>query len=83
MCRRNWRKGGGGNLKPNARGLTDQVKGCPHRAAGDLCRDGLYAEEMFFSIIALYAIHDFEYFGNAIHDLNIFRKPSTKLFLKI
>jgi hypothetical protein len=25
----NWRKGGGGNLNPNARGLTEQVRGCP------------------------------------------------------
>jgi hypothetical protein len=46
-------RGGGGNLNPNARDLTEQVRGCPHRAAGELCRDGLYAEEMFFSIIAL------------------------------
>jgi hypothetical protein len=38
---------GGGNLNPNARGLTEQVRGCPHHAAGELCRDGLYAEEMF------------------------------------
>jgi hypothetical protein len=25
----------GGNLNPNGRGLTEQVRGCPHRAAGE------------------------------------------------
>jgi hypothetical protein len=24
-------RGGGGNLNPNGRGLTEQVRGCPHR----------------------------------------------------